>query len=572
MPISRKTNSSLKFHVGLPDALLCAALAGCVSGAFAQSVANSVAGQTATPPAPQTTGALPDFRQLEAAGATIGRIDIKPQNIFDMDQSEENNAVFRFVNKLHFPTRPDVIQRVLLFKSGDRISVQKIDESERLLRSTSTLYEADIRVVAVHDGVADVEVITKDTWSLDVNANFSRSGGDNKSSFGLTEKNLLGTGLNIGFAHTSDIDRAGTRFEASYNQAFDGHTAIAAQSGRFDDGRRSSFVIDRPFFSLDARYTAHGGWGDDDRIDPIYNSGEIISEYRHRIKTAEVSGGWSPGLQQGWVQRYSAGAVLQDNFYSLEPGRIAPTLLPISNDMRGVFLRFQLLEDRYSKVKNHNLIERTEYLPLGFNVQAQVTRSLTGLGADRADWLYKATINDGFVPSTGQTVLTSAAAERRIASTAQPMNQLGFSVKYYFQPTSQSLWYATVAADRVRGGGAADQLLIGGDAGLRGYPSRYQAGEQRMLISMERRLYANWYPFRLFHIGGAVFADAGRAWGGLNQNTLNNGWLTDAGVGLRIALDRAAFANVLHLDVAAPLNRAGTIKPVQFLVKTEFAF
>jgi len=29
---------------------------------------------------------------------------------------------------------------------------------------------------------------------------------------------------------------------------------------------------------------------------------------------------------------------------------------------------------------------------------------------------------------------------------------------------------------------------------------------------------------------------------------------------------------VLHLDLAVPLNRVPGIKPVQFLVKTEFAF
>ena len=73
-------------------------------------------------------------------------------------------------------------------------------------------------------------------------------------------------------------------------------------------------------------------------------------------------------------------------------------------------------------------------------------------------------------------------------------------------------------------------------------------------------------------IGGAVFFDAGRAWGGPNQNLINGGTLSDVGVGLRIMLDRAAFANVLHADIASPLHRAPGVKPVQFLVKTEFSF
>ena len=57
-----------------------------------------------------------------------------------------------------------------------------------------------------------------------------------------------------------------------------------------------------------------------------------------------------------------------------------------------------------------------------------------------------------------------------------------------------------------------------------------------------------------------------------NQNTINGGQLSDIGIGLRIALDRTAFANMLHVDLAMPLNRAPGIKPVQFLIKSEFSF
>ena len=152
------------------------------------------------------------------------------------------------------------------------------------------------------------------------------------------------------------------------------------------------------------------------------------------------------------------------------------------------------------------------------------------------------------------------------------MTQLGTVLRYYAPQTGRSLFYTSLALDRIRNGGIADQLLIGGTFGLRGYPSRYQAGEQRVLFTVEQRAFTNWYPFRLLRVGGAVFFDAGRAWGGLNQNTINGGMLADVGVGLRIALDRAAFANVLHVDLAVPLKRAADIKPVQFVVKTEFSF
>jgi hypothetical protein len=58
----------------------------------------------------------------------------------------------------------------------------------------------------------------------------------------------------------------------------------------------------------------------------------------------------------------------------------------------------------------------------------------------------------------------------------------------------------------------------------------------------------------------------------VNQNLANGGWLSDAGIGLRLAFDRAAFANVLHVDLAVPFNRTPEIKAVQFLVKTQLTF
>ena len=114
----------------------------------------------------------------------------------------------------------------------------------------------------------------------------------------------------------------------------------------------------------------------------------------------------------------------------------------------------------------------------------------------------------------------------------------------------------------------ADLLLLGGDNGLRGYPLRYQSGEHRALFTVEERVYTDWYPFRLFRVGGAVFYDIGRAWGGPFQNPVNPGWLSDVGFGLRILSARASFGNVVHADIAFPLNPDPNIRSMQFLVKT----
>jgi hemolysin activation/secretion protein len=117
-----------------------------------------------------------------------------------------------------------------------------------------------------------------------------------------------------------------------------------------------------------------------------------------------------------------------------------------------------------------------------------------------------------------------------------------------------------------------DLLQLGGDNGLRGYPLRYQSGTRRALFTVEERFYTDLYVWQLFRIGGAAFFDVGHAWGGDNVNTANPGWLSNAGIGMRIVSARAAFSNVLHLDLAFPLNTTPDIKKVQFLVKTKTSF
>ena len=116
------------------------------------------------------------------------------------------------------------------------------------------------------------------------------------------------------------------------------------------------------------------------------------------------------------------------------------------------------------------------------------------------------------------------------------------------------------------------QLLLGGDNGLRGYPLRYQAGTARALLTLEQRYYTKWYPFRLFHVGAAAFFDMGRTWGTDVTGLESDGLLKDVGIGLRLGSSRSSFGNVIHIDLAFPLDGGDDIDSVQLLVQTKASF
>lgn len=514
---------------------------------------------------------VPSFEELEAKGARVGEVRVDAQDVFDLTDPREDKSFYRFVNFLHITTRPAVIARQLLFKTGDPLSARLIDESERLLRADKYIYDVDIRPAAYHDGVVDIDVITRDTWTLDIVVSYSHSGGANNSRFGLTEYNLLGTAATLGVFQTSTPDRHGTQFEFSYPQAFDHWTQVNLLDGRFNDGTLLTASINRPFYALDTRWAAGASVLKNGRTDSVYNAGDTVSQFHHHVESAQASGGWSPGLIDGWAQRFSGGFTMQDDRYAMEPGTVAPVPFPVDHRMRGPFLLYELVQDSYGRMRNHDQIGRTEVVQLGTDLTAQVTQSSKSWGASSDAMLYALNWTDAFTLPWEHDVFTTAIAERSLASTGEPLSHQGFALRYYWPQGVHTSFYAALAGDRIGPAAAPDQLQLGGEAGLRGYPMRYQEGEKRALLTIEERYYTDWYPFRLFRVGAAAFYDRGRAWGGVNQNTVNGGWLSDAGVGARFSLDRT-FARVLHLDIAVPLNRVEGIKHVQYIVRTEAAF
>jgi hemolysin activation/secretion protein len=274
------------------------------------------------------------------------------------------------------------------------------------------------------------------------------------------------------------------------------------------------------------------------------------------------------------VQRYSLGVSLQDDAFAIEPGVVAPAQLAPDRKLVGPFVRYELIEDRYEKELNRNLIGRPEFFALGLNATVQLGWASTGFGSSENALLFSGSVSRGFEPAPDHTLITAAKFSGQSADGQVQRLRLGAQAQYYLPQGKRWLFYAAGAADALSRPDPNETLLLGGDNGLRGYPLRYQSGTRRALFTLEERFYTDLYVWRLFRIGGAAFFDAGRAWGGqdISTNTVNPGALSDVGFGLRIVSSRAAFSNVLHIDIAFPLNATADISKVQFLVKSKTSF
>jgi outer membrane protein assembly factor BamA len=522
----------------------------------------------ASTPSPQP--ALPTLAELEAAGAVIGEIRINTQNIFDPDDPRERGLLYRWANALHIKTRPNIIEHALLFQKGDKLSVKRIEETERLLRTNAFIYDVSIKAMAYQNGLVDIEVKTFDTWSLTASANVSRAGGANTTGLKFQERNFLGTGLSVGLTSSSNADRKGTEFEVTHRHLLGNWTEIGYKKGSYDDGSSQAFSFARPFYALDARWAAGISSSTEDSRISSYSAGVLADQYQRKQQKTDVFGGWSQGLVDGWTNRYFVGVKLQDDRFSPSPAFTSPAL-PADQRLVTPYVRLDVLQDDFEKLSNLDQVGRAEYIPNGFALQTQLGRSFTALGSTRNLWDYQAAVSDGFM-LFGNQLLASASIKGQFGEGRNEHQVLSMAAKYYVTHNPRRRTFIGLSGSVTSSADSVDQLQLGGDNGLRGYPQRYQNGQRRSLITVEERFYSDAFIWRLFRVGGAVFYDGGRAWGGPNQSKTNAGWVSDVGLGLRFFSVRSAKSTVLHLDFAFPLQRDPAIKPFQVLFQTKTSF
>jgi hypothetical protein len=551
-----------------------AALAGPKSAAT-DGVGSGVDRFSIRPPSygpPGETPGIPSEAELEASGVVIDEILIDNQNIFNLDDPKDDVKLFRLANHLHPRTQKGIIRDQLLFRSGERYSRRLIGESERILRADSYFYDAWIRPVRYHDGKVDLRVTTRDVWTLNPGFNFGRSGGTNSTGVQLEELNLLGTGVGVKLAHKTDIDRTQSQLEVSDMHAFGGWTEVDLNYANLSDGRLRELTLKRPFYALDTRWAGGLSGRDDLQTDKLYDRGQIIDQFQDRHESAQLYGGWSNGLQNGWVRRWSTGVTYDERRF--QPLSTSTGVSTIPQDRRFLYpwVRFDLVQDQYLTLFNHDQIARTEDFYLGTTASVRVGWADSALGSSRSALMFHGTAGRGFTNGGTSTLLLATHFFGRLESGVLTNTILDGSVRYYLEQGRNWLFFTTLQASKGWRLDLDNQILLGGDNGLRGYPLRYQDGTARALWTVEQRFFTDWYPFRLFRVGAAVFFDSGRTWGTPPLAAPSLGLLKDAGFGLRFGNARSGLGNVVHVDLAFPFNGDSSIRRVQFLVQTEEHF
>jgi outer membrane protein assembly factor BamA len=515
---------------------------------------------------------VPDDAALEASGARIGEIRFKALQLFDIGGLDQDTAVFRLGNRLHIRTRDATIADQLLIHQGEVYDASAIAESARILRSTRYLRDAGIRPVAYHDGLVDLEVTTQDVWTLNPGLSFGRHGGKNTGGFELEELNFLGLGTQLGVGFKSGIDRDSKSVFYRDRQLGSSWWDLSTTYSDNSDGRLADFSLERPFYSLATRRAGGVAVKDDLRVDSRYDLGEVIDKFETHAKLASAYWGFSNGLSNDWARRYSLGVTYDDHEFTAAPGADPALLLPADRKLVYPWVAAEWVQDRFATTRNRDQIEKIEDYSLGWKLRAQMGFASSAAGSDRDAVMLEGTASTGYDLTARQSLVLSADASGRLEDGNLANGLLGAEARYYFRHSQRRLFFMGLSATAGTNLDADTQVLLGGDNGLRGYPLRYQAGTARWLFTAEQRMFSNWFPFQLFNVGGAVFFDMGRVIGRDPLGSQPQGLLKDVGIGLRLGNSRSALGNVLHIDLAFPLDGDASISSMQVIVETKRSF
>ena len=349
--------------------------------------------------------------------------------------------MYRLANRTHIVTRESVIRRQLLIEEDAPYSQRLVDESGRILRRNLYFFDAIVRPVAVDGNRVDVEVATRDIWTLLPDLSLSRSGGENRTKFGIEETNLLGRGQLVRLARIDNVDRTTTSLEFADNNITSRRWSLFGRLADNSDGRSNLLDIRRPFVALDTRWTAGMSALDDLRNTQLYRLGDEAAEFRHDRDYYTLFGGRSKGRVGRWIRRYTGGVVYDRNRFSAVPGSNLETAIPSDRTLAYPFVGIEILEDDFETGNNRNQIGRTEDFYLGTRFAASLGWSDDAYGADRDAAIFNASLSQGFGNFSSAAVLLNLAASGRRESGTTANALASLDARFYWHWADQRTFF-----------------------------------------------------------------------------------------------------------------------------------
>ncbi len=504
-------------------------------------------------------------------GRTIKEVRFVRNDVFDLEQ--ENTYWFhRFANRTHKITTEATLQEDVLFKTGDVLSADSLAETERLLRSRRYLRKVEVRVShQCADQQVVVTISTWDNWSLLPKISASREGGESRSTFGLAEDNLFGSGNQINLDYEHDSERTSYLLNFRSPNLFGSHWGLNTRYADKSDGESYLIGIEKPFYRLQAPWSFALTLDKDSEDINEYLLGDEANEYRKKNNYFDIQGGLKVLSKSNWVQRVFVGATHNEVQFEATPDTLFGT--PVKRDLSQFWLAWQYLQSDYRQMFNIYQFNRVEDINLGWQADVKLAYLAPMLGADDKGWQITASAYKATELTAENYLLTSASASQlEQADLSQTLLKSHLMWIHKFDPQHSLVGQLTYqyGNELFRD----ERLSLGGDTGLRAFPLYYQTGERLALATMEYRYYSSLSIAQIFDVGYATFADMGRTWGDNPDLPGSSGDqnLYGVGAGVRLMSSHSSRGTMIHIDLTKAFGGDDDLSGVEWRILAKQSF
>ncbi len=512
----------------------------------------------------------PKYPQFE--GKIVRNIYVKVNDIFD---DSEDGLVYKTANNLKMNTKEYIVKREILLKEGKEFKQTLFDQSARNLRSFKFLRNIVFKAEE-SAGFIDIYVAVQDTWTLIPQVGFSSGSGNNKSSIGLVEQNILGYGKKLGAKYSEEDNR--TSLETIYEDIRFLGTKNNFTVGLFDrnDGKIEFVSLVNPFRSFSQTeawsFDAYNG----NTIGRLFENANEVYIFRQENTYVNTRYSIARGNPELKVRRLSFGLdYISDTFQqadaedyddlNLNPAEVSNNIDDLAKDRKyiGPSLTYHYIEPKFISKNYVDRFDRVDDYNLGTEFSTSSMIAPKTIGSDLDTFLFSTSRSGGWKFGNDTFLRGEMGYASRYDQNGAHNSLYRGELKYFDILGPQYIGERYIGKHTLAFSLFADyaekldkdrQFLLGGEDVIRGYKSRTFEGDKRLGINIEDRMHFIDDAFQLVSLGGAVFLDAGGATRDPFGNIITEDFYSDVGFGLRIAFPRSTGSQVLRLDIAYPLR------------------
>ena len=496
---------------------------------------------------------ISSFHQIYAQNEVIKKIAIERLDVFDTLNA---NWIEKIGNKLHTKTKEQIIRRELLFNEGDTLNIQLVDETARNLRKLGFLATADVKKKRDNDSLVDINVVTRDRWSLYAMPWYINNGGITNASLSAGENNFrgLGQGLNLSCNYISTRKSPlGGEIDFSEPRTFGSEISTSLVYKNSEDLKQTAVSFVKPFYTEEETWSA-GIYADGGTVKAVqYANGILQVEQFFNFQSQNIWGIYS--FNSGADKMRFGSAFIRERYgYDSLFNSIAQQITLINFSMGWMNRRF--IKETY-----FDCLGRIE------DVSEGLSSSLV-FGMDIVKpKLYYFLFQTQFVE---EFLGAYFSGEADIHGYDEDLNlkdaTVSFNITSASKTGSRSSFEACAADIYGINWSNGQQMYLDSPNRLRGIPSFTLTGNRRLTLNIEER-FDNDINWRFFKIGSALFADGGMIWSQGEEYTSAK-FYKSFGYGIRIQNERLLGETIVRLDFAYNIDRNN----FEFIISTNQLF